>query len=301
MHAGAAAGGAPTDWQCPNTQCLNHTKMVFGTKATCPKCGFSRDQQYSNGGFPNGKADKGMQGGDMPGDWACPNGNCQNSHKLVFAKHTSCPMCGTARNAKQPGDWQCPNKMCVNSTNTVFASKVACPKCGTSRPGSAQGLAGMGGQQPMPGNPGDWQCPDPTCTNHRRMVFAKHDMCPICTRAKPAGGGAPVHMGNVVAAATSIGNALGGSVPQMNIQQVLMALAANTAGGAAGAGPAMGGMRKTRGGQNPGDWSCPNPDCLNHTNSVFAKHASCPKCGADKPMDHGAARERSPYRMGGGY
>lgn len=286
------------DWQCPNVNCLNHTKMVFGSKVTCPKCGAPKDSPLQSGamysmsstcfgaGMPGNEQptpERGMKGGDMPDDWSCPNEGCINHTKLVFAKRSSCPSCGTARNAKQPGDWQCPNTNCLNHKNTVFASKTVCPKCGAPRLGNSYAsLMQMAGVRPTgpnnlmnalggrfqaqfdgllqqnramamnnggSGNPGDWQCPNPNCVNNRKMVFAKHASCPKCGAAK------------------------GPSLPCLG-----------------------NGFLKQG---NPGDWQCPNMDCLNNRNNVFAKHTHCPQCGMEKPGDfvaHGD-RSRSPYRV----
>jgi len=286
----------PADWQCPNAQCLNHTKMVFGTKETCPKCGTPRDGFMPADQFAEApKAEKGMQGGDMPRDWQCPNSVCINHSKMVFGKNASCPSCGTARNAKQPGDWLCPNTSCVNQKNTVFASKTRCPKCGSSRPGSvavpamAQVQNGYGGGKgggyaggwaapidPMSygggcggcggcggggmGNPGDWQCPNSSCLNHSKMVFGKHDSCPKCGSPK----GPPVMWQ---------GGGGGG-------------------GGGGGFGAGGFGLGGGFGAGNPGDWRCPNPECKNHRNNVFAKHSNCPSCGSEKPLGGGAAVPR---------
>jgi len=291
----ATMGEQPNDWQCPSPYCVNHTRMVFGSKANCPKCGASRDDgepvapkqhaswdQYSQtpdlaGAESHVKAEKGMQGGDMPDDWQCPNTGCINNTKMVFGKRSSCPKCGTARNAKQPGDWQCPNIQCVNNKNTVFASKPMCPKCGAPRPGggfagamnvsmpyvqqqtprpSAMPFALNGGQYALPsqawgmpgggmcgsGAPGDWRCPNMDCINNRKMVFAKNATCPKCGTAREV-------------------------VPT-----------------------------RVQGSVNPGDWECPDTNCLNHRNKVFAKHTHCPSCGQAKPEDGmDRARSRSPY------
>ncbi|CAJ1358774.1 unnamed protein product [Effrenium voratum] len=35
-------GGNGNDWQCPNTECINNTKMVFGKHSSCPSCGTAR-------------------------------------------------------------------------------------------------------------------------------------------------------------------------------------------------------------------------------------------------------------------
>jgi len=311
----------PADWQCPNTGCVNHTKMVFGTKTSCPKCGATPgDAAFAEGpglGYEQSGRESlhGLQGGDMPGDWACPNADCINSKKLVFGKNDACPKCGTARNAKQPGDWRCPNAQCLNHKSNVFASKMSCPKCGTMRPGSAgMGMGmfpqamvagGCGGgrvgmlamqmsQMPMMmasprivgggkggganGTPGDWQCPNANCMNHSKMVFASKSSCPKCGSARPS--------------------AMPMGLNMMN--NMMMGMGGGMVGGMGGGM----GMSRNRGGANPGDWRCPNTDCQNHRNSVFAKHESCPKCGAEKPDDAGGfgmARSRSPHRMHGGF
>jgi hypothetical protein len=50
-----------------------------------------------------------------------------------------------------------------------------------------------------------------------------------------------------------------------------------------------------KGAGNQGDWRCPDEDCINHTKLVFAKHQSCPKCGAERG-ESGRDRSRSPHR-----
>merc|ERR1719277_727027 len=40
------------------------------------------------------------------------------------------------------GDWQCPNTACINHTKMVFASKTMCPKCGTPKPGTVGSMGG---------------------------------------------------------------------------------------------------------------------------------------------------------------
>lgn len=312
---------AANDWQCPNVSCMNHTKLVFGKNSSCPKCGAQRgDGEYDPDEI---RAEKGMMGGDLPSDWQCPNENCMNNQKMVFGKHQSCPKCGAHRNAKQPGDWQCPNVACRNHQNTVFASKTHCPKCGAARPGFGGGAyaggayagGGYGGGYvpprgnmipmqpshgvwmgspppmmgrptfgapsfgpsfggPITGNPADWQCPNTSCMNHRKMVFGKHTNCPQCGQTKPSGrmnGGMPSGM-------HGMGSMHGGGMGMF--------------GGGCGSGG---------GGSHPGDWQCPNQDCKNHRNGVFAKHSQCPACGADNPGAYASAmggrrRSRSPYR-----
>mmetsp|Transcript_23325 Transcript_23325/g.66876 ORF Transcript_23325/g.66876 Transcript_23325/m.66876 type:complete len:98 (+) Transcript_23325:3-296(+) len=75
-----------------------------------------------------------------------------------------------------------------------------------------------------------------------------------------------------------VGMGMGGCGPQM--MPMMM-----------GGGGCGGGNRNPGG--KPGDWLCPNPDCLNHTNHVFAKHVACPKCGSEKPAE--AGMRSSPY------
>merc|ERR1719188_2304068 len=108
-------------------------------------------------------------------------------------------------------------------------------------------LGGMASQA-QPERPGDWQCPNASCLNHHKMVFGKNASCPKCGAPKPAMG------------SSLMGGALGaliqGILPGVNL------------GGAAPAPAPM----KSRGGSNPGDWRCPNTDCMNHRSLVFAKH-----------------------------
>jgi len=280
------------DWSCPNVSCVNSTKMVFGSKANCPKCGSGQpgaegsyggcggcggygavpvQPDYSSLGAAGGPVpQRGMQGGDMDTDWSCSKTDCINHTKMVFGKKASCPSCGTARHAKNPGDWTCPNDSCVNSRNTVFGSKQSCPKCGTPKPASfrnggirtavviqaqpamqyyqpRQGGGGYGAPAPpmyhYPAAPpvntsqnGDWECPDVSCINHRKLVFGKNETCPKCNSAKPA--------------------------------------------------------QRGRGAKD-GDWPCPNTDCKNNRNNVFGKHESCPQCGEAKPAEYQNARGRS--------
>jgi len=238
------------------------------------------------------KPEKGMQGGDMPDDWQCPNTNCINHTRMVFGKKTSCPSCGTARNAKQPGDWQCPNTQCLNHRNTVFASKVSCPKCGAPRPGSGYAPPAQYAL-PARGPPAAL----PALQNMRALPPAVHTalaaLPPQIQSLLGLRGGMPGGGGG--------GGCGGPGAPGdwrcPNVQCVnnrRMVFAKNAACPKCGAAKPSG---RTQGGGNPGDWECPNQDCLNSRNKVFAKHAACPQCGAEKP--EGAplrGRSRSPYR-----
>lgn len=190
----------PDDWQCSNTECINHTKLVFGRHDSCPSCGAAKEAKRE-------------------GDWQCPNPSCQNNRSNVFASKTHCPKCHTPRpNGKQggqqrgymmqpmpmqmhapmpmvpmfmgkggggnrqmsaAGDWQCPDPSCINHTKLVFGRHDSCPKCGCEKP--EPGQAG--------GRAGDWQCPNEECLNHTKMVFGTKDTCPKCGAANPDGRG----------------------------------------------------------------------------------------------------------------
>eukprot|EP00438_Fugacium_kawagutii_P016983 Skav202419 [mRNA] locus=scaffold1370:259470:272350:+ [translate_table: standard] len=51
-RAPAAGGDSTHDWVCPNKRCVNHTRLVFGTKSVCPMCGTAKPQAK---GAPRGK------------------------------------------------------------------------------------------------------------------------------------------------------------------------------------------------------------------------------------------------------
>mmetsp|Transcript_16872 Transcript_16872/g.38109 ORF Transcript_16872/g.38109 Transcript_16872/m.38109 type:complete len:463 (-) Transcript_16872:69-1457(-) len=261
----------PADWPCPNASCWNHTNMVFGTKSNCPKCGSAKGdepQQQAAGnmgwggtmagfGMQQPKAERGMFGGDMPGDWACPNVACRNHTKMVFAKRTSCPSCGAEKDTSVAG-------------MEAAAAAPSGNECwGGMMGGMMGGMTGgmMGGtpvQQPKSGKwfsgdtSGDWQCPNSSCINHTRNVFAKRTSCPSCGASRDSA---------VPTDATGLDAMLFG----------------------------MDGMeqpphpeRGMHGGDMPNDWQCPNTDCLNHIKMVFGKKLTCPSCGTarnDQPGD----------------
>lgn len=292
----------PGDWPCPNANCVNNQKLVFASKASCPKCGASRDDDSffsegrSGGEFGSPRVNGGVVGGDNPDDWQCPNQDCMNHTKMVFAKHSACPACGTARNAKQPGDWQCPNVNCVNNRNTVFASKVSCPKCGSLRP-----TRGVGGRaQPMP---------LPVMMNHRVRMHQ-----PVMSHMGFRGGNfantqfampmamvqMPMRMPRMAQVQVPpSGNPMDWRCPSrdcVNNRRMVFAKheSCPQCGTPKPVGGSTGSIGRGGGGSNPADWQCPNQDCLNHKNKVFAKHSSCPSCGSPAPARSG--RSRSPYR-----
>lgn len=300
-------GEQPNDWQCPSPDCVNHTRMVFGSKANCPKCGAARDGADSQSGQhaswddyvqppepPMAEAVKiektGMQGGDMPDDWQCPNTGCQNHSKMVFGKRTACPLCGTARNAKQPGDWQCPNAQCLNHRNAVFASKPSCPKCGAPRPGT------FGAPQPV-SMPYVQQPPPPRPS---ALPFALNGGG-VPALPSQASFGAQYALKQAVAPSFFGGGGHQGQpgdwrCPNVNcINNTKMVFAKNATCPKCAA-PRVAVPTRVQGSVNPGDWACPNVDCLNHRNKVFAKHSVCPSCGSAK-LEDGVerGRSRSPY------
>mmetsp|Transcript_22233 Transcript_22233/g.48603 ORF Transcript_22233/g.48603 Transcript_22233/m.48603 type:complete len:143 (-) Transcript_22233:120-548(-) len=133
----------------------------------------------------------------------------------------------------------------------------------------------------------DWACPNSSCINNRKMVFGKNSSCPKCGTPKPSGGNYGMGGGMGGCGMGGMGGGMGGC-------------GMGCMGGGMGG---MGGMgMRNRGGSNPGDWRCPNPECMNSRNQVFAKHSHCPRCGTEKPEDGfggSAGRSRSPRR--GGY
>jgi len=121
---------------------------------------------------PSSSGGGGSQQAAKPGDWYCPM--CGD---LVFAKRTSCNMCGysgmggmpvTAEKAGKPGDWVCPS-----CGDLVFSYRDACNKCGAER---TAGVKRVGAK------PGDWSCP--SCGD---LVFASKSACKMCGTPKPEG------------------------------------------------------------------------------------------------------------------
>lgn len=207
---------------------------------------------------------------DRAGDWQCPNASCLNHHKMVFGKNASCPKCGSPKPAG--------NAAMQEALGALMQG------LGMNMGGGSLGGMNLGGAVPQaqPERPGDWQCPNGSCLNHHKMVFGKNASCPKCGTPKPARG------------APSLGGALGALIQGLNM---------NVHGMHAGGGAPP--PTRSRGGSNPGDWRCPNPECMNSRSLVFAKHQSCPKCGSEKPFMDGAEmgygsgamdRSRSPHR-----
>jgi len=295
---GGGSQSGDGDWACPNVSCINHSKLVFARKATCPKCGAPRSMPMvgsmtygkgagavSNGMFGAGAFGAGRGAGMFPSpgfagvaglgggcgggpstaDWQCSNQLCVNHRTMVFGRHDSCPKCGTAKNAREPGDWQCPNASCVNNRNTVFARKTECPKCGTARPLSA-------GAQPPPRHPG-------AAPGQGVASFS-----PYAVAASMALGmtGAPPHFGG------GTGDWKCPNASCMNHTKLVFARHETCPKCGAAKGPQGDSAR-------PGDWQCPNEDCINHRKLVFAKNDSCPKCGEARRTRSRSPRGASKY------
>lgn len=147
------------------------------------------------------------------GDWQCPNSNCVNSRNMVFASKTHCPKCGTPKPraafsrshgvgtavpSSIPGLTASPTTS--SATNAVVAAQML--QYGLPLPylpvTSQLGVASLPGSLATQtdgsltglSRPGDWQCPNEACVNHKRLVFAKKDQCPQCGSARPGRGGA---------------------------------------------------------------------------------------------------------------
>ena len=258
-----------SDWQCPNAGCVNHSRMVFGSKMACPQCGMPKPEtpefspgvklqeqlfqpvsqvsparQVNQEAAYAGLGAKGDAFAVVPeGDWQCPNSACVNSRNLVFGSKTSCPRCGTPRpmlGVKTAPKPQMPQAAQVAQVAQSPAIQYVplpvtmAPQFGLESLKSFNMAAAAGIMANVNGRPGDWQCPNRECVNHKRMVFAKNDTCPQCGSGKPG-----------------------------------------------------------RGGANPQDWQCPNTECQNHRNLVFAKHEMCPRCGQSKDASV-RSRSRSP-------
>jgi len=157
----------------------------------------------------------------------------------------------------RPGDWTCP--ACSNHN---FSFRDVCKGCNTPRPGGSAAplppqlppypyvaaprpYADPMGRPPAPiaaPRIGDWVCADPACGN---LNFAFRNVCKQCQKPKDlsAGGGG------------TYPTALQGFIQPPPRQY----------------------FYTTR----PGDWPCPNPNCLANN---FASRYECHKCRTAKPV-----------------
>lgn len=315
------------DWQCPNPACVNHTALVFGSKAFCPKCGTPKaglqtalkaagqeqvlprvtpvvtPSPRPSSMFPGSAFElmgMGRRGGASEGDWQCPNVECINHTKYVFGKHASCPSCGQPRNPKTVGDWLCPNPSCVNSRNSVFGKHQSCPKCGMSRP-TTYGGAKPTASTPKPVTPA---ADTGTTSSSSMMRYLQGSMGYGSEGFGSEGYGSQGYasqgyaskgygLNDYMAAAltstlmASLGRPGDWQCPNMECVNNKRMVFAKHE-----TCPLCGTAKPGKGGSNPQDWQCPNAECVNHRNLVFAKHATCPRCG--QPRDTARQRSRSP-------
>mmetsp|Transcript_32844 Transcript_32844/g.49657 ORF Transcript_32844/g.49657 Transcript_32844/m.49657 type:complete len:209 (+) Transcript_32844:2-628(+) len=149
-------------------------------------CNYVMPQQMMQGGCCGGKPAR-------PGDWHCSNSACKNFRdNLVFGSKSSCPICGTPKpaNAGMGGGGGFP------MTHQVAPMMMM--------QGCMGGMGGMGGMGSMAGGmtprgkrgqPGDWNCPNSACKNHRdNFVYASKSECPICHTPKPLDAGVATTM-----------------------------------------------------------------------------------------------------------
>ena len=309
------------DWQCPNPACLNHTALVFGSKAFCPSCGSPKAglesalraagqekllQQASpsaggmfhfpSAGYGGSSAYGATLGGMRPsenakniGDWMCPNPNCVNSRNSVFGKHQSCPKC-----------------LCLNMWSFIFLVSflralfsgdfvwmtwpiIRCgmpkPTLGSTKPAALQSAAAA-----------------VTAATPSVAAAAKPSASAAASPASmmrylqgPMGMSQGYGFDNYMAAAlqstlmASFGRPGDWQCPNMEcVNHKRMVFAKHETC------PQCGSGKPGKGGSNPQDWQCPNTECVNHRNLVFAKHASCPRCGSIRDAER--PRSRSPLR-----
>ncbi|KAI9495658.1 hypothetical protein BDB00DRAFT_759802 [Zychaea mexicana] len=142
----------PGDWNCPN--CSFHN---FASRRNCFKCNTENPQAPPVAAAPQ------QHGQGMPPP----------------------PPVGNTPPNFTPGDWMCPNYQC-NFHN--YASRVQCLKCGTYRPQAGSGPhpppPPSGGYQrpPITFRPGDWYCPNPACGFQN---FASRTACFRCHTPNP--------------------------------------------------------------------------------------------------------------------
>ena len=158
------------------------------------------NQEAAYAGLYGAKGDSAYGVGPPEGDWQCPNSGCVNSRNMVFGSKTSCPRCGTPRPTlglvKTAGRPQVPQVAQVAQVAQSPAIQylplpvTMAPQFGLESLKSFNMAAAAGMMANVNGRPGDWQCPNRECVNHKRMVFAKNDTCPQCGSAKPGRGGA---------------------------------------------------------------------------------------------------------------
>merc|ERR1711959_381632 len=67
----------------------------------------------------------------------------------------------------------------MGNKRMVYAKHSSCPLCGASKTHAIAAERAARKSQP-----GDWQCPNSSCLNHKNKVFAKYSACPKCGKVK---------------------------------------------------------------------------------------------------------------------
>ena len=217
------------DWQCPNSSCANHLRFVFGSKVACPLCGAPKPEAHATLKAASQEAlsafdpAKPLLAGTLiadSGDWQCPNSNCVNSRNMVFASKSHCPKCGTPKPRSNAAFSRSHGVSTGTAVPTSILGLTATPATTSAVPNAVVAAQLLQYGLPLPylpmtsqlgvtsfptvgslatqtdglpgglSRPGDWQCPNEACVNHKRLVFAKKDQCPQCGSARPGRGGA---------------------------------------------------------------------------------------------------------------
>jgi len=270
------------DWQCPNTQCINHTNYpssyVYGSSVNCKKCGTGKTAQ-------------------RPGDWCCPNPQCINNRNCVYGSKPACNKCGCPRpplnvgKANYGGQAFCPP---INSGGTrAPASNGSHPALGNGPYSSPYpGMAPSGA--PLP-RQGDWHCPNPVCKNHTgNVVYASKTICPLCGMAKPDDESAALDGLTAPPAGSPATPPPASQVrrqppmrmvnpqPPPSQPQFTSSQAAGWPQQVSYSNMAPKGQRRE---MRPGDWNCTNPGCKNFAdNVVYGTKTHCPLCNAPRPL-----------------
>mmetsp|Transcript_30628 Transcript_30628/g.55880 ORF Transcript_30628/g.55880 Transcript_30628/m.55880 type:complete len:321 (+) Transcript_30628:104-1066(+) len=145
----------------------------------------------------------------------------------------------------------------------------------------------LGTPMSLTSRPGDWQCPNQSCVNSVKMVFARKTECPKCGHPKPSSGGdGGGHFGGHGLPSPRSGMPFGGHGlpglvsprPASIVQLAPQFKPAPQPGRGISESPGEPHEREE-------DWQCSNVNCINHTRLVFGKHSACPSCGASKNAD----------------
>mmetsp|Transcript_9403 Transcript_9403/g.15180 ORF Transcript_9403/g.15180 Transcript_9403/m.15180 type:complete len:384 (+) Transcript_9403:53-1204(+) len=325
----------PGDWYCPGCNDLQ-----FARNAECRRCGTPKNASAGGsvgkggGARMGGAAGYGGCVGFEPVFFA-PAEYGRGGFGPAMMKGGGCfgpPMmmaCGGGGGGGRPGDWFCPS-----CGDVQYARNAVCRNCGTPKP--AVGGIGMGGGMssyggcgggmmdrmmgPAPAGkerPGDWYC-----TACGDLQFAKNASCRRCGQPKPderefardrytaMNGHGPGAYSGGGGGGSGGGTPRGGKPGDWICESCGdLQFARNTECRKCGAAPPGSGGREERvfekvesfsggGGRStmrPGDWECAK--CGDH---VFARNASCRKCGAAKPDEREEMFDKAEVSRGKG-